>query len=159
MKLLSPMQKPRHKILIALGCLLVALVLFPVIEHYRGKWALERWKASMAAKGEKFKIEELIPPPAPEDNAFPDVLFASGRLRANPQLSGLVPPGLRFVAPGKAIYIPGQTHWKGWDSAGTGTGDTNVNWEVFADEIAKFTEPLYDAKAALKKTTLDANLN
>ena len=154
------MQRPRHKILIALGCLLVALVLFPVIEHYRGKWALERWKADMAAKGEKFKIEELIPPPpAPEDNAFPDVLFASGRLRTSPNLTGLMPRSLRFVAPGKMIYTPSQTHWKGWDSAGSGTGDTNVTWEVFANEMVALMDPLNEAKAALKKPGFDAHPN
>src|SRR6266704_2374969 len=154
------MQRPRNKLLTALGCLLVALVLFPVIEHYRGKWALERWKADMAAKGEKFKIEELIPPPpAPADNAFPDVLFASGRLRTSPNLTGLMPRSLRFVAPGRMIYTPSQTHWKGWDSAGSGTGDTNVTWEVFADEMAALIDPLNEAKAALKKPGFDANLN
>ena len=154
------MQRSRHKILIALGSLLVALVLFPVIEHYRGKRALERWKAEMVAKGEKFKIEKLIPPPpAPADNAFPDVLFASGRLRANPRLTGLKPPSLRFASPGKMIYSPGQTHWKGWDSAGSGTGDTNVTWEVLADEMAALIDPLNEAKAALTKSGFDANLN
>jgi hypothetical protein len=153
------MQRPRHKTLLALGCLLVALVLFPVIEHYRGKWALERWKADMVAKGEKFKIEELIRPPAPEDNAFPDVLFASGRLRANPQLAHLIPPSLRFAAPGKMIYTPGQTRWRGWYSTGSGTGDTNVTWEIFADEMAALTDPLNEAIAALKKPGFDANLN
>ncbi len=155
------MQRSRNKILIALGCLLVALVLFPVIEHYRGKWALERWKAIMAAKGEKFNIEELIPPPpAPADNAFPDVLFASGRLRAtNPQHIGLMPPSLRFVAPGKLIYIPAQIHWKGTDYSGGKNKDTNVTWEVFADEMATLIDPLNEAKAALKKPGFDANRN
>jgi hypothetical protein len=154
------MQRPRHKILIALGCLVVALVLFPVIEHYRGKWALERWKADMAAKGEKFNIEELIPPPpAPADNAFPDVLFASFRLRANSYLTGLMPPSLRFAAPGKVIYIPAQTHWKGTDYSGGKNKDTNVTWEVFTDEMAVVIDPLNEAKAALKKPGFDANLN
>jgi hypothetical protein len=155
------MQRPRHKILIALGGLLVALVLFPVIEHYRGKWALERWKAEMVAKGEKLKIEELIPPPpALADNAFPDVLFASFRLRAtNPQHIGWMPPSLRFAAPGKLIYIPAQVHWKGTDYSGGKNKDTNVTWEVFADEMAALIDPLNEAKAALKKPGFDANLN
>src|SRR5713101_1771742 len=109
------MQRPRHKILIALGGLVVALVLFPVIEHYRGKWALERWKASMAAKGEKFKIEELIPPPpAPEDNGCADVMLTSGQLWRALRLADVMPSTLRFVAPGKAIYMPGPSEWKRW---------------------------------------------
>ena len=42
---------------------LVALLplLFVLEEHCRGKWALERWKAKMTARGEKFEIERLIP--------------------------------------------------------------------------------------------------
>src|SRR5688572_481075 len=93
-----------RRIFIGALALVGLLVAFLAEEHFRGEWRLERWKAQMAAKGEKLKIDDLLmPPPAAEDNSFFDLLQAGNQLRANSQVSSMMPPSMRLVMPGKFV--------------------------------------------------------
>ncbi len=46
------------------------LVLFHLVENWRGKRAWARWKASREALGESFEWASVIPPPVPDDQNF-----------------------------------------------------------------------------------------
>ncbi len=152
------MKRLRHPFLVVAGSVIALLVLFLVEEHFRGKWALARWQARMTAQGEKFQIEHLIPtPPLPADNGFAELVWAASQLQASPDLASMAPPGLRLVAPGKAIVVREQPEWK--VQVKSGKGFTNMTWAAFGDELARINAPLQDAMAALRKPAFDGNLD
>jgi len=136
------------------------LAVFLAEEHYREKWELERWKREMEAKGEKFRIEDLIqPPPAAEDNSFFDLLQAGSQLGANSQVSLMMPPGMRLEIPGKFTLASTLTEWQGSQFAGGQNRTTNFNWKSFAEELEKIADPLSEVREALKKPAFDANID
>src|SRR5258708_5825842 len=95
------------------GGLLLLPVIFLVEEHFRGNWALARWRARMTAQGEKFQVEQLIPPPPDEaENGLAALLWAGGQLAANPALREIMPSSFHFAGPGKVVYIVGQSNWQ-----------------------------------------------
>jgi hypothetical protein len=55
----------KKKIALGFAALLGLVFLFLLVEHFRGKWGLARWKARMAAKGEPLTIAQASPPPVP----------------------------------------------------------------------------------------------
>src|SRR5258708_39637544 len=92
------------------GVVALLPLLFLLEEHCRGKWALERWKAQMTARGEKFEIDRLIPAAAADlANGLAELVLAAGQLSSTPGLYELFPPSARFVAPGKVISMIGQS--------------------------------------------------
>ena len=58
------------KFLIGLGCFMILVALFYAEENWRGKSSWEKFKIEHEAKGEKFKLTELAPPPVPDDHNF-----------------------------------------------------------------------------------------
>lgn len=59
-----------RRCLIAVGCFAVLVAAFYLEENWRGKRAWEKFKHKWEAKGEKFKLTELAPPPVPDDQNF-----------------------------------------------------------------------------------------
>jgi len=132
-------------------------VLFLLEEHCRGKWAVERWKTRMAARGEKFEIERLVPPsPDDRDNGLPPLLLAVDQLSSS-GLDAVIPPSTRFVAPGKVLLNVEQSQWRSVSSSKK--AENNVTWSILGEELNKIRGPLNDVRAALKKPRLDAHLN
>lgn len=134
-------------------------VLFLVEEHFRGEWTLGRWKTRMAARGEKFEIDRFIPA-LPEDgeNGLPSLIWSGGQLLAAQDLLKLMPPTMHFAAPGKAIFVVGQSNWQSSSFSGKNS-ESNVNWGILGEELAKVRQPLEEVKAALKKPAFDARLD
>jgi hypothetical protein len=56
--------------LIILACITALIALFYTEEDLRGKWAWENYKRTWEAKGEKFDLVSLAPPPVPDDQNF-----------------------------------------------------------------------------------------
>lgn len=56
--------------LILLGCFIVFVAFFYAEENWRGKRAWENYKRRQEAKGEKFTLAELAPPPVPDNQNF-----------------------------------------------------------------------------------------
>ncbi|HEX7471131.1 MAG TPA: hypothetical protein VF437_10425, partial [Verrucomicrobiae bacterium] len=56
--------------LIVLACLAILVALFYAEEDLRGKWAWEKYKRAWEAKGEKFDLVSLAPPPVPDGQNF-----------------------------------------------------------------------------------------
>ena len=59
-----------RRALIGFVGLITLLALFLTEENWRGKHNWENFKKEMAAKGEKLNIEDLAPPPVPDDQNF-----------------------------------------------------------------------------------------
>ena len=53
----------KKKFALGFAALLGLVLLSLVVEHARGRWALARWKARIAAKGEPLTIAQASPPP------------------------------------------------------------------------------------------------
>ena len=69
------------KIGLVLAGLLAIIFLFLVVEHFRGKWGLARWKARMAAKGEPITVGAVIASlPRANQNGMPAVNIAAGQI-------------------------------------------------------------------------------
>jgi hypothetical protein len=138
------------------GLILFALAtLFLVIEHYRGKAGLQRWKARMERKGEVFRIEALAPPPVPpEQNGMPALIWAAA------QLGGMLPnndypPAARYVAPGKVVAIVRDPDWIVF----SGRRTTNVSWEIVGEALEQRGDALANALDAVESEHLQANLD
>jgi len=58
------------RLMIALGCLFILIILAYVEENWRGKRDWEKFKREWEAKGEKFDLKSLAPPPIPDDQNF-----------------------------------------------------------------------------------------
>lgn len=59
-----------RRFLWGLAGLSVLMALFYAEENLRGKWAWEKFKREWEAKGEKFDLVSLAPPPVPDDQNF-----------------------------------------------------------------------------------------
>src|SRR5947207_8222218 len=126
-------MKISSKVFWGAGVLALLPLLLLVEEHFRSKGALERWKAKMAARGEMFTIDKLTPsPPDAGDNGLPQLVFGAGQLLATPDLWKIAPPAMRFAAPGKVIYVVGQSEWS---SSSSGNLRSNINWGVLGKEL------------------------
>ena len=55
---------------LALGCLVTLVALFYAIENWRGRRAWQNYKRDREAKGERFDLASLAPPPVPNDQNF-----------------------------------------------------------------------------------------
>ena len=151
-------MKLRAKLFWGAGVFLLLPALVLVEEHFRGKWVLDHWKSTMEARGEKFEIEHLIPsPPDSADNGLPQLVFLGGQLSASPEVIKIAPPTMHFAAPGKVIYVIGESEWP-YSSFGKNSR-SNLNWRALSGELTKISEPLKEIRAALKKPAFDAQLN
>ncbi len=55
---------------LVLGCLVTLVALFYAIENWRGRRAWQNYKREWEAKGERFDLASLAPPPVPADQNF-----------------------------------------------------------------------------------------
>jgi hypothetical protein len=71
----------KRKLALGFAALLALLVLFFVVEHFRGTWGLVRWKSRMAAKGEPLTIGAAMPAPVPaNEDGMPALLSAAAQV-------------------------------------------------------------------------------
>jgi len=125
---------------------------FLVIEHFRGIWALDRWKASMAAKGEELNVDKLAPAmPIADENGMPQLLWIAGQLGPFP--FDLQPPAFRYAAPGKWVVITRINDWRVQNSH-----RTNVTWAEIAENITICESRIEAALQALQSSAFNANL-
>src|SRR6185436_1584464 len=83
-RVFSPIVKPGgfkrfcRRCAIGLGVVLAILALFLLEEHIRGRIELNAWMKEMRARGEKFTIAELTPPPTPAEKNGAGLLMGAG---------------------------------------------------------------------------------
>jgi hypothetical protein len=95
---------------IGLGVLLAVIALFLIEEHIRGRIELNAWMKEMRARGEKFTIAELTPPPTPPDQNGASLLMGAGFIAGSVAPQNL-PSAMRPVAPGKAVAMVSRPLW------------------------------------------------
>ena len=64
-----------RRALFALACLATLIALFYAEENWRGKHAWEKYKREQEAKGERFDLKSIAPPPVPDDQNFAMIPF------------------------------------------------------------------------------------
>jgi len=113
------------------------------LSHWRGSASLKSYIARMMAQGERFGIDELAPPPAPNDTNFGALMAAANRLRGH----AFDPAhflSLDFIGPGQA-----RAFWLGTNLAGSGrTG--SATWAQVAKEMESARNDLDAIHAALR---------
>src|SRR5882724_1590157 len=123
------------KIGLALG---TCLVLFPGLvwfNHWRSVNALQAWKARMIAQGERFTIDQLAPPLAPNDPKAVELMAAANRLGSHAFDPGYF-LSLDFIAPGQA-----RAPWLATNLAGSNRKGP-ATWAQVAQEMASAREDL-----------------
>ena len=84
-----------RRVLISIGLLLTLVALVWTEENVRGKWAWNRYKSQLEARGEKLELADFVPPKVPDDQNF----------AMTPLLAGLydfVPDAAR--KPGQSVF-------------------------------------------------------
>src|SRR4051812_44193076 len=100
----------RRRCLYGAALIVVLLLGFPVIEHFRGKARLTLYKGKLAAAGERLLGKQVVIPVPREENGFPALL---SRLNELPSLDGeTVPPIVRRLQHGKAMVIHKAPTWR-----------------------------------------------
>ena len=98
-------MKTRWKILIGLTVTLAVTLLVSIVHHFQLKFAVERYKAELKAKGEPMELAHLIFPPVIQElnaaefftNAFSALSTNQGVLSTNQ------PAVMKMISPGKAF--------------------------------------------------------
>jgi hypothetical protein len=134
---------------------MAALVALPglvvLVEHGRGRAALERTLVELRERGEILDASSLLPPPVPAaSNGFVALKAVSGRLGALPDAA---PGALKLV--GIGVAVPG-TRLEQWE--GTGTGSTQT-WAKVEAALEARAEELSGLRAAVKLPVRQATLD
>jgi hypothetical protein len=146
------MAKTPRRWLIAIMTLAGAALAWGVFENLHGRRTLRTYKASLIAKGEKLKLEELTPRFSAEANrAGSDLIRAAWQFRDGPVLAiGTVAP-MRFVIPGRA-----RATWREPDIR----ADRSTNqWNDLAAELEQNRPVLEEIRGILGATDFSFNLN
>ena len=83
-----------RRVLFGLACLATLVALLVTVENWRGKQAWEKFKREWEAKGERFDLASVIPPPVvPDDQNFALAPIFAGvfNLKADPKTDELKP--------------------------------------------------------------------
>ncbi len=125
-----------RKVLVALGIVLVAAILIPIIHHYQLRAAVNDYIVELKAKGEPMELSQVIPPPVPpEQNSASNFLKATSLLDTHWNVLGSNPPPvMRMVAPGKAMIGPAQIEIR--------DGKVTNSWQDVASTLAQESEAL-----------------
>ena len=108
----------RRKNLIVLGILLLVFIgTWFMTMHVQPERALDAYKESLIAKGEKLEISEVLPPSVPPESNGVDLVSSA---LSSLDLSGSydwtnLPPMMQMVAPGKALIGWQQPDVRGFD--------------------------------------------
>jgi hypothetical protein len=139
-----------RKCLYAAVVLVVVLLGFLVIEHFRGKARLIRYKTKLAAAGEKLLVKDLLIPVLPEDNGFPLLL---SQLKALPPWDpNSMVPFARRLQHGKAIVSHKESMWL--DSAPQPKTNT---WAALEDWMSENESGINALRSALEAKSFDSN--
>lgn len=140
----------RRVIVVAVLMVLVGLIAWPIVAHYRLKNAVARYARQLAAQGETLSVPELAPPlPPSEQNGAPAMLAALALLPP-PNFSNR-PPMMRHVAPGRALVA--------WREDPLPTADTTNVWPGLRNEVERRRATLARLRAALSKPALVVDVN
>jgi hypothetical protein len=140
------------KIWLGLGTCLILFAGLVWLSHWRAVNSLQAWKARMIAQGERFGIDELAPPLAPNDPKAVELMAAANRLRGHSFDPGYF-LSLDFIAPGQA-----RAPWLGTNLTGS-QGRGPATWLQVAQEIESARDDLDAIHAGLKHAAATSVIN
>ena len=146
------MAKTPRRWLIAFVAVAGAALVGGAFENLRGRRALRIYKASLIAKGERLKLEEVTPRPSAEAiRSSSGLIQAAWQFRDGPVLArGTVAP-MRSVIPGRA-----RVTWREPDIR----GDRSTNqWNDLAAELEQNSRVLEEIRGILGATEFSFNLD
>ncbi len=142
------------------GVLLALLILFILEENIRGWIGLHLYLHHLRSQGEKLTLAELeLPEPDPKENGAAALMAAASQLHALSRtypLAAAPPDPMRLVAPGHAQVLWNQPALTGWDSNGA---KKVYEWSELSRQLDEAAIPLQRAKEALRKPSLDVELD
>lgn len=144
----------------AVGVLLALLVLFVLEENIRGWVGLHLYLHQLRAQGEKLTLAGLDPPKPPkEGNGATALLAAAATLHEMSHTCPLAsgpPDAMKLLAPGRAQVLRQQRTLRGLDSQGAWQ---TYEWEDLSQQLAEGATPLRQVKEALKRPSLNVELD
>lgn len=142
---------------------LVVFVLVPggwlLVEHFRGRARLAAVLDAQKARGEVFDVDRfLVSEPSGASNAMPELMAAAKELG---NASGVIPPAIRMVAPGRAIPPNRLEHWEGrpktntWEDVAVWVSDRGEAFDRLRDALeAPARRPNIDSSVGFAKMLL-----
>ena len=142
----------RAKFLAAGASLLVLLVAWPVITHYRAEGKVEAYRRELKAKGEKLEVAELVPLRSAGDFTNSAAwLTAASFLRSSSPSYFNMPPTMKLVTPGKAMVS--------WQQRVLPTDETSNVWSGLSLEFDNNRQAIEGIQLALRGPILAFDLN
>src|SRR5262245_40944747 len=146
------MPKSPRKLLVGVGVLVIGLGAIGGCENIRGKRALQSYKASLIARGERLTVEARTPPVSAEaTKAAGDLIQAAWRFRDGPILAKGGIATMRFVAPGKSRAA--------WQEPTLPVDRATNQWSELADELEQNRDLLNQIRSVLNAPAFSFNLN
>ena len=142
----------RRKILIIVSAVFAVVILVPIIHHYQLRAATEAFISELKAKGEAMDLAQVVPQPLPPEKNSALLFWKAVALLATNEdvLSTNPPPGMRGVAPGKAMV--------GWSQPGIRDSRATNSWEEVRDALARNGEALKLLNQMTNNSVFDFNL-
>lgn len=142
--------------------LIVLLVVFLLVERFRGQIALANYKKELLAKGEKLSPQDFITTFAEADNGAPVAIAAVELLERGMVLPHSYPPRMKLTASGRAVVCFCENEWV---ETGTYRNEEWVNekvtnrWDQVAAYLKANEATLGEVITALAKPILNNQLD
>jgi hypothetical protein len=142
-----------RRILFGVACFLTLILLAYAVENWRGKRAWEAHKRQWEAKGEKFTLVELAPPPVPDEQNFamcPLLKPAMDYSRVNGRVVWNDTNGLARLEKLRANLLPGRdtNNELTLGSLDKGTFADLASWQAFYRGNTNYPQPSVSGTAA-----------
>jgi hypothetical protein len=141
----------RRIILLAFLSPIVLLLIFPLVEHVRGRIALKRIKHHLVAKGVKLSAQDLKSFGSQGENATPEFFQATAQLRRGSVVPNNLPPSMRLMPSGRAIVGFHEEEW-------IEDKKTN-NWTQLLADLEENEPTLEKIRLTLQKPRFDNQLD
>ncbi len=135
-------------LLVALPAAFIGLLL--MVPHYRARHAVDRYRRSLEAQGEKLRVGDWVPPIPPlASNAAPELIEVARQMSAiNSQL---LPAPMRCTGPGRARVV--------WKQPVLSTREATNLWPELEAAVELARPRLAAVRAALEKPALQFDVN
>ncbi len=137
---------------ILLGCI-VLMVVFLLIERWRGQIALAGYKKELRARGEKLSPQDFIAGRPTEAGDAAPVVEAVKRLQPGKVLTSSLPPLMKQLASGRAIVGFRESEWIEHGSFKDGEWldiKTTNHWEQVAEDLKTNAPILAEIRIAMQ---------
>ena len=139
-----------RRFLFGVACLVTLIALFYAEENVRAKYAWKNFKSGWEAKGERFDLASIVPPPVPDDKNFAMTPFWVETICANMGADrGRTWYGDKVAALGRTNFVQRIQMPTELDGRGLDAPKHTGNWQEFARADLKAWQTYYRQAAAI----------